>query len=737
MLSKSYSLIPFLLLFYGLNFGFINAQNTTSIGTQKMAAILKTIADTADPKKVFFLNTKRADAIHSQMAQSNFQKRVGAKANYGYELLQAGKTELAIKQLETFIRSMDSMRQEIAPKFYSLLAIAYMRLGEQQNCCARHSPESCIIPIKGEGIHKLDEGSSKAISAYLFILNKDSNDLQTRWLLNLAYMTLGVYPQEVPKKYLIRFNNPATNKPFTPWKNSAPALGFNDERMLGGACMEDFDGDGFLDIMYCSQGLQDEIKLFRNNKDGSFTDVSEKTGLKGITGGCNMIHTDYNNDGFKDVFITRGGWLRQGGNLPNSLLKNNGDGTFEDVTIEAGLLSFHPSQTASWADFNNDGYLDLFVGNESETGQTHPCEFYLNNKNGTFSNVAQKLNMALIGYVKGVNWGDINNDGLPDLYCSMINQKNKLFLNKGGTDISDWKFEEISEMAGVSEPYSSFPCWFFDYDNDGWQDIFVCGYSMDRLSIVGYDAANEYLGKPALAFTPKIYKNNRNNTFTDMSDALGFGNRVCYAMGSNFGDLDNDGWLDFYLGTGSPDYRAIVPNRMFRNDGGKFFSEVTYAGGFGHLQKGHSVDFGDIDNDGDQDIFIEIGGGVEGDVFRSALFQNPGNDNKWMVLELEGTVSNKPAIGARIKVTTIDISGKKRDIYAVCGTGGSFGASSLRQEIGLGKAKEILSLEIIFPNGKNQAVVYKQIKMNKFYRIREDSDKPEEIQLKKIILKSN
>src|SRR5205085_11190382 len=142
-----------------------------------------------------------------------------------------------------------------------------------------------------------------------------------------------------------------------------------------------------------------------------------------------------------------------------------------------------------------------------------------------------------------------------------------------------------------------------DYDNDGWEDIFASGYS-ERRELVGYDAANEYLGNKPIAETPHIYRNNHNNTFTDVTKEVGFENRVCYTMGSNFGDLDNDGWLDFYLGTGTPDYRAIVPNRMFHNDAGKFFSEVTYSGGFGHIQKGHGVAWGDIDNDGDQDIYM-------------------------------------------------------------------------------------------------------------------------------------
>jgi hypothetical protein len=245
--------------------------------------------------------------------------------------------------------------------------------------------------------------------------------------------------------------------------------------------------------------------------------------------------------------------------------------------------------------------------------------------------------------------------------------------------------------------------------------------------MVGFQTANEYLGNKPLVETPHIYKNNKDNTFTDVTNEVGFGNRVCYSMGANFGDLDNDGWLDFYLGTGAPDFRSVVPNRMFHNDEGKYFSEVTFSGGFGHIQKGHGVSWGDIDNDGDQDIYIVIGGALEGDGFASTLFRNPGNNNKWITLLLEGSTCNKSAIGARIKISVTDDENKQRDIYSICSTGGSFGSSSLQQEIGLGKAIKINSIEIIFPDGKNMATVYNNVEMNKFYKIKQGKDQPEEI----------
>jgi hypothetical protein len=178
---------------------------------------------------------------------------------------------------------------------------------------------------------------------------------------------------------------------------------------------------------------------------------------------------------------------------------------------------------------------------------------------------------------------------------------NRLFRNTGGAAP---KFVDVTEKAGVAEPHMSFTTWFFDYDNDGWPDIFVSGYWATVPNIV-----REYLGDKANAKgdRPRLYRNNGDGTFTDVSCEARI-DRLLLTMGANFGDLDNDGWLDFYLGTGAAPLTNIVPHQMFRNAGGRHFQNVTTSGGFGHLQKGHAVAFGDIDNDGTQDVFEMIGG---------------------------------------------------------------------------------------------------------------------------------
>ena len=189
------------------------------------------------------------------------------------------------------------------------------------------------------------------------------------------------------------------------------------------------------------------------------------------------------------------------------------------------------------------------------------------------------------------------------------------------------------------------------------------------------------------------------------------------AMGCNFGALDNDGFLDCYIGTGEPDLRALVPNRMFRNNRGEFFQDVTTSGGFGHLQKGHGVAFGDIDNDGDQDIYAVMGGAYSGDRFQNVLFENPGNDNHWITLRLQGKSSNRFGIGARIRICVVQ-DNQRRDIHYRVDTGGSFGSSSLQQEIGLGNADHIDFIEITWPCSDQKQIVRK-VEMDRVLHVTE------------------
>jgi hypothetical protein len=234
---------------------------------------------------------------------------------------------------------------------------------------------------------------------------------------------------------------------------------------------------------------------------------------------------------------------------------------------------------------------------------------------------------------------------------------------------------------------------------------------------------------PVTADHSHLYRNNRDGTFSDVTQAARL-NKVMLGMGLNFGDLDNDGYLDFYAGTGNPDLTTLIPNRMFRNASGKFFQEVTHSGNFGHLQKGHGIAFADINNDGTQDVFAQMGAAYTGDTAYSSLYANPGHGNHWLTLQLEGVQTNRGAYGARIKVTVRTAHGT-RDIYKTVGPGASFGCNPRRQEIGLGKAEKIETVGIYWPVSRKTQTL-QGLKPNSFYRIREDRDEATPIQLKPI-----
>ncbi len=642
-------------------------------------------------------------------------------------LLQIGKTERSLEIYEKLLKKVNESQVEIIRKD---VALADLRIGEQSNCILHHSSASCILPIKGIGIYADTKASLNAIKMYEEVLDKKPDDLDSRWLLNIAYMTIGKYPKDVPERFLIPGMEGDTTYKVNAFEDVASDLGLDVNNMSGGSIVEDFDNDGYLDIMTSGYGDEDEIHYFRNEADGTYSDHSSKTGLKGITGGLNIMQTDYNNDGFKDVFVLRGAWKGEFGNQPNSLLRNNGDGTFTDVTIISGLLSFHPTQTATWNDFNNDGWLDVFIGNETVNNEfPHPCQLYINNHNGTFREIAKTAGCSITAFVKGVTSGDFDNDGWKDIYLSTMSGK-RILLRNGGNSGKEIVFVDVTASARLDDNRAnSFPTWFWDYDNDGWLDIFTCDFSVEYP--LGYYAAAEKLNIPAgNTGRMMLYKNNHDGTFANVTNDAGL-NKVVFPMGSNFGDIDNDGFLDMYLGTGNPSYASLVPNKMYKNLDGKSFADVTTSARVGHLQKGHGVSFADMDNDGDQDIYIDMGGAYPGDSYQNSFFLNPGQgSNHWISIQLEGTTSNRAAIGTAIRLTFKE-NGIERKVYRDVNSGGSFGSSPFRREIGVGQATMIDEIEIRW-HGSKTVQVFKNVKPDQFIKVVEGIDEIKPVLLKKI-----
>ncbi len=696
-------------------------------GTVQMADLLEELAATVDPMRFEYASSAWLDSMSKVDPPSGLNERLLFHAKFATQLLGSGRFEEAADRyddvLEEITRNLSRVEPEFGLEVRSLRAVGYFLRAVLENCVRPGATARCLVPIGPDGEYPEPRRSWAAIRAYESLLERAPYDLAARWALNLAYMTVGAYPDSVPPQWLIPprvFDSEHDVKRF---HDIAPDLGLHVRAHAGGSIMDDFDGDGYLDLVVSSWGLLDQLRYFRNNADGSFTERTVEAGLEGIVGGLNIVQTDYNNDGHLDIMVLRGGWVPFG--FPNSLLRNNGDGTFEDVTAEAGLLEpYYPTQTATWGDFDNDGWLDVYIGNEAWYGADFPSQLFRNNRDGTFTDVAREVGAQVVAVVKAVASGDIDNDGWLDLYLSRRGEPNVLLRNAGLDDAGQWRFVDVSREAGVQQPIYSFTTWFWDYDNDGRQDIFVSGFR----SPLG-DVAAEYLGSRQTSELPRLYRNNGDGTFSDVTVTTRL-NKIMFTMGGNFGDLDNDGHLDIYVGTGDMDFRAIVPNRMFRSAEGTFFQDVTTSGGFGHMSKGHGVAFGDLDNDGDQDIYAQMGGAHEFDVAHSVLFHNPGHGNHWITLELEGVQSNRPAIGARITVTLETPQGY-RDIFRTVTSGGSFGASSLQQEIGLGQATGIRGVTVTWPATGN-SYVYDNVTMDRMYRIREGDAVPTPVTLERL-----
>jgi hypothetical protein len=539
---------------------------------------------------------------------------------------------------------------------------------------------------------------------FLAMLERNPGDLEARWLLNAAHMATGGYPSRVPAQHLIPVEAFASADDVGRFVDVAPAVGVHSFSMAGGVIVDDFNNDGRLDIMTSSSDICAPMQLFLRQEDGMFADRSEEAGLSGQLGGLNLNQADYNNDGCLDVLVMRGGWQ-----LPQrrSLLRNNCDGTFTDVTAEAGLLlPVTSSQTAVWADIDNDGWLDLFIGNEDA-----PAQLFLNRRDGTFVDIAASAGVQRSAFTKAVAAGDIDNDGLVDFYVSNFQSGNFLYRNNG-----DRTFTEVSLAAGVTGADRGFPSWFFDYDNDGWDDLFTASYF---LSIE--ETARSYLGLPLNAGTMKLYRNVGDGRFVDVTESVGLNNALM-PMGSNFGDIDNDGFLDIYLGTGSPSYVSLVPSMLLRNRGGQSFVDVTVSSGTGEMHKGHGVAFADLDNDGDQEIIFKVGGATPGDAHAFRLFENPGHGHNWLRIKLVGVRSNRSAIGARITVTVEEAGGIRRSIHRTVNSGGSFGASPLEQHFGLSAASRVAEVEIRWPaSGTRQR--FSDLAVNQAIEIRELDDR--------------
>lgn len=591
-----------------------------------------------------------------------------------------------------------------------LQGVDSLRKGENDNCVLCRGESSCILPIAPAATHTIPAGSRRAIAHFAEYLDQFPDDLEARWLLNLAHMTLGEYPERVDPRYLISLDlRTSAAHGIGRFRDVGHLAGVNRFNESGGAIMEDLDNDGRLDVVATAIDPTQAVGFYRSLGDGTFGECAISAGIADQLGGLACVQTDYDNDGFIDVYIPRGAWYAHP--IRPTLLRNAGDGTFEDVTREARLLDPVNSNCATWADYDSDGWADLLVCCERQANR-----LFHNERDGTFAEVAARAGVAQDEkqFCKGGVWIDYDNDDFPDVFLNNLHGTGRLYHNR-----RDGTFSDESAAAHVDGPNEGFPCFAWDYDNDGWLDVFATTYQYQRSAA---DVIRGMLGNPHEGESNRLF-HNRGGEFEDVTRGSGL-EVILTAMGCNFADFDNDGFLDAYFGTGAPGFNFLVPNRMFRNLDGKKFADISASSGTGHLQKGHGVACGDWDRDGDVDIFAQMGGPARGDMYHNVLFRNPGQRNHWLNLKLVGRKSTRTALGARIKVVTAGES--PRTIHRHVSTGGSFGANTFEQTIGLGPDDRAALLEIHWPaSGITQS--FRDLPADRAVQIVESADRTREL----------
>ncbi len=529
----------------------------------------------------------------------------------------------------------------------------------------------------------------------------------------------------------IRFQNAlASSKIQFKLKNSVSPQRYTFETMVGGVALFDYNNDGLLDIFFTNGAAIPSLektgpeywnRLFRNNGDGTFTDVTEKAGLKGIGYSIGVAAGDYDNDGFVDLYVT--------GLNHNQLLHNNGDGTFTDLTSKAGVEGIVPklgkvlSAGAGWLDYNNDGLLDLFVVNYLNYSvgnanlcvqQGHPayCSpvgflgtpniLYRNNGDGTFTDVSEQSHISqYVGKGMGLAFADYDNDGFTDIFVSNDTFENYLFHNQG-----DGTFKNVALPAGVAynafgDAIAGMGADFRDIDNDGRPDIF--------------ETAMFGEGFP-------LYKNLGAGQFQDVTASSGLAALTgpSTAWGVGVFDFDNDGNKDLFTANADILDNAMelanrpfpLANRVFRNRGKLAFDDVSSKAGpsFQVPAPHRGAAFGDLNNDGKIDaVVIVLNGPPEVWINRS----NP--QSHWILLKLVGVKSNRDGLGTKIKIST-----SLGTQYNAASTTNSYNSSSdKRVHFGLGAATFVDSIELTWPSGIKQ--VLKNVKADQILTVTETS----------------
>ena len=509
--------------------------------------------------------------------------------------------------------------------------------------------------------------------------------------------------------------------------SGSPEKKYLPETFSGGVAWIDYNRDGWPDLYLVNAGPWEDLltgkrsvsnALYRNNRNGTFTNVTRQAGVEGKHWGMGATVGDYNNDGWPDLYVCNFG--------PNTLYRNNGDGTFTDVTGPAGVGDNHWSSSAAFGDYDGDGWLDLYVANYVDFDYKNPplpdCQYrgikvhcgpkgfiaasdvlYHNNRDGTFSDVSRKSGISDVSpsYWLGVIWGDYDNDGYLDLFVANDSMANFLFQNQGnGT------FREVGLLSGTAynedgKAQAGMGVTMGDYDHDGLFDFYVTHFSDDYGT---------------------LYRNTGNGIFRDVSYYVGvaFPSWKFLGWGTSFFDFDNDGWEDLFVAAGHVypqvdnfpiDITFAERKLLFRNLGNGKFKEVgeRLGGGLVEHWSSRGAAFADFDNGGDIDV------AVNNMDARPSLLRNEGGNHSghWLLLGLEGVQTNRSAMGVRVTIETQ--SG--RQMQEIHGGSSYQAANDLRLHFGLGSEPRVRAMSVRWTNSKVQT--FENVVADKIYSLRE------------------
>ena len=613
------------------------------------------------------------------------------------------------------------------------LALSYMRQAEAENCLSQLSPSGhphqpaspshatnhhhsklCTLPLTQ--FH--DKKSFSQTSAQLFqkLLSDYSPDNHLyQWLLNLSYMTIDGFPDQVPPEYRVNTKFISTfygqesiqaekNYKFLIFEDRARELGVDTHDTGRGVAVEDFDKDGYLDIV--TGGSFQDVKYYKNNRGTHYINQTDAVGLKGITQPFVITAADYDNDSWIDLFFCRP--------FDHFLLfRNNQDGTFTNVTQSSGLLDSKPdTQIAAtwipaWGDVDNDGDLDLFLAQwalklpfvKGIMGLPRMDSKLFLNEHGRFVDQTRAYGLHAIvadRYYIGATFGDYDDDGYADLFLSSpVRNSNVLLRNVKGQ-----RFEN-THLIRRTEP--GFVAAFVDVNHDGKLDIFQGGFgdahTNTAQAVFGEHVSTYQSGHSTIHVQmPSGHFDERNDFFR--------GNMPMSTMGASYGDLNNDGCYDFYLGTGNPEGWFILPNLMYIGERDQttctgYMTNISMLNGFGTLQKGHGIVFFDFDHDGDQDIYSSLGGMWPGDRWPNQFFVNQSQLNhQWVKIRLRGRQTNHFGIGATIHVKARNARGQPILRYHYMHNTTGFGSAPYLAHIGLLDASRIDLVTVDWPGSK-------------------------------------